>query len=221
MRDTRATLDWLDGQRASGSTAWHNMCESLARQARGIPAHYPSANDHARAIPAAFRHGHDTPSAGDLVLYVNSTYGHIATATGRGWDCYTNDYGGRGRVTITDARNLVSWCGASSWFVADAWWSSSTYARTHNPTTPEDPDMPLTPADTAAVAQAVWARLMADPVTNADASAASILLRTRRDANTAAVRPLDGSAGAPVLSDVDVDRIAARVLDGMSARLRE
>lgn len=220
MRDTPRTLEWLDYQRASGSTAWHNMCESLARQARGIPAHYPSANAHAAAVPASFRHGHEPPSAGDLVLYVNSTYGHIVTATGRGWDCYTNDYGGRGRVTITDARNLVSWCHASSWFVADAWWSPSTFARTHNPTTPGD-DVPLDKSDIDAVANAVWNKVYRDPVTDADASTASLLLRTRRDANTAATRPGGGGGGGDVvLSDADVARVAAAVLDGMSSRLR-
>lgn len=89
------------------------------------------------------------------------------------------------------------------------------------PPTGGDTDMPLTTEDVAAVANAVWNKVYKDPTTDADASTASLLLRTRRDANTAATRPIDGSGGAPVLSDADVDRIAARVLDGMAARMRE
>lgn len=154
MRTPDGALAYLRDQERSGSTAWAGLCEKLARSAYGLPAHYSSANVHANAIPAAFRHGHEQPRAGDLVLYLNSTYGHIVVATGNGWEVYTNDYGGRGKVTRTDARNLVSWCGASSWFVADAWWSTSNVQHTH--TTPED-DMSLTDDDVDRIARAVWA----------------------------------------------------------------
>lgn len=152
MRTPDQALAWLEQQRASGSTAWYNMCESLCRQSYGLPAHYSSAELHANAVPSSFRHGHETPSKGDLVLYKNGGYGHIVVATGNGWECYTNDYGGRGKVTKTDARNLVSWCGATSWFVADAWWSSSNYIRTHG----GDDDMPLDDADIDKIARRVW-----------------------------------------------------------------
>lgn len=151
MRTPDQALAWLEQQRASGSTAWHNMCESLCRQSYGLPAHFSSAELHAKAIPASFRHGHEMPSKGDLVLYLNGGYGHIVVATGNGWEVYTNDYGGRGKVTKTDARNLVSWCRATSWFVADAWWSSSNYTRTH-----EGDDMPLSDADIDKIARKVW-----------------------------------------------------------------
>lgn len=146
MDSVSEALAFLRKQRDTGSTAWHNMCESLQRQAYGLPAHYSSANLHADAIPASRRYGHERPSRGDLVLMKNSTYGHIVTcepSDAHPWSGWTNDYGGRGKVTrVNDVRDLVPWCGASSWFVADAWWSSSNSIPTHRPPTP-----PPTPPD--------------------------------------------------------------------------
>lgn len=146
MHDVDAALAFLRKQRDSGSTEWHNRCESLQRQAYGLPAHYSSANLHADAIPAGRRYGHEPPSRGDLVLMVNSTYGHIVTcepSAAHPWSGWTNDYGGRGKVSrVADVRDLVRWCGATSWYVADAWWSSSNNLHTHEgapaPTDPTD-----------------------------------------------------------------------------------
>lgn len=170
MRTPDGALAWLEQQRASGSTAWHNMCESLCRQAYGLAAHYSSAELHAKAIPSSFRHGHETPSKGDLVLYLNGGYGHIVVCTGNGWECYTNDYGGRGKVTKTDARNLVSWCGATSWFVADAWWSNSNNIRTH-----EGDDMPLSEDDLNKIAKKVWDHAIKSLWDGNDKTAAGLL----------------------------------------------
>lgn len=77
-------------------------------------------------------------------------------------------------------------------------------------------DMPLTPEDTKAVAQAVWSAQFKDPVAGANASTASLLVRTRRDAATAA-QP--GSATVD-LSDADVERIATKVADLLAERLK-
>lgn len=131
MRDTEATIDYLNSQRYSGTTSWYRLCEMLCRRARGLAAHYATADAHAAAIPRDFRHGHEMPRRGDLVLYRNGGSGHIATATGSGWTVFTNDYGGRGRVTLADARLLVRWCSAREWFVADAWWSRDNVMLTH------------------------------------------------------------------------------------------
>lgn len=157
MRDAAGACAYLKDQAASGTTAWANMCESLQRHAYGLPAHYASANEHARAIPQAHRYGHDRPSRGDLVLMVNSTFGHIVTCDptdAHPWSGWTNDYAGRGRVSrVNDVRDLVRWCGATSWYVADAWWSASNVQHTHNT---EDDDMPLTDDDVKRIAAAVW-----------------------------------------------------------------
>jgi hypothetical protein len=213
MRTPDDALAWLERQRASGSTAWHNMCESLQRQAYGLPAHFSSAELHANAVPAAFRHGRETPRRGDLILYRNGGYGHIVTATGNGWECYTNDYGGRGRVTLADARNLASWCHATDWYVADAWWSSSNHIRTH-----EGEDMALSSEDVKKVADAVWS-VKRD--TYPDRSTYGLLVDSKRAAEKAAAQESGGAPGGPpVLSDADVDRIAARTADVLSARLR-
>lgn len=221
MRTPDEALAWLEGQRTSGSTAWAGMCESLCRQAYGLAAHYSSANLHADAIPSSFRHGQETPRKGDLVLYKNSTYGHIVVCTGNGWECYTNDYGGRGKVTKTDARNLVSWCGATSWFVADAWWSSSNYIRTHE----GDDDMALTSEDLDAIARRVWKFIDED---NTDKNMGWYQRRT--DMLTSGVdeavwsspnRTLTSSSGGGGgLTDADVDRIANKTADILSARLK-
>jgi hypothetical protein len=212
MRDVEGALAWLEGQRTSGSTAWHNMCESLCRQAYGLAAHYSSAELHANAIPSAHRYGHEAPARGDLVLYRNGGHGHIVVATGNGWQAYTNDYGGRGRVTITDARDLVAWCGASSWFTADAWWSSSSKIPTHS-----GADMALTDADVARIAKEVW-RYAAD---GEPRQAYNYLRNIDADVWAASSRTLTSAGGPPVLSDADVNRIAEAVAEELGARLRD
>lgn len=127
------TMTFHQRQKDSGSTAWSNMCESLARQGYALPAMYSSAEDHYDAIPSTFRHGHEAPSAGDVVVYANGGYGHIATCRGGGWSAWTNDYGGKGKVSVcSDLRDMVAWCGADAWYVADAWWRSDHYRQTHN-----------------------------------------------------------------------------------------
>lgn len=78
-------------------------------------------------------------------------------------------------------------------------------------------DMPLTPDDVKAVAQAVWNTQYKDPVAGANASTASLLVRARVDAHTGATRPL---AEAPAMSDADVTRIATEVADLLAARLK-
>lgn len=230
MRTPEQALAFLEQQRANGSTAWRNRCESLQRQAYGLPAHYPSAEAHARAIPAAFRHGHEQPRRGDLVLYLNGRYGHIVTATGHGWTCYTNDYGGAGRVTKADARDLVRWCGASSWFVADPWWSSSNYRRTH---TTEDDNVALSQDDVEKIADAVWAKAIRSSWSGQNMGAASMLAQahfyalqagiigsvppaatTGAGSRTTAGRIMDtqpGGAGASSDPDVIADAVAAEL----------
>jgi hypothetical protein len=231
MRDVAGALEFLRRQRDTGSTAWHNMCESLQRQAYGLPAHYPSANAHAAAIPAAHRYGHERPSRGDLVLYVNRTYGHIVTcepSDAHPWSGWTNDVGGRGRVTrVNDVRDLAPWCGASSWFVADAWWSSSNNLRTHNADT-EDPDMPITDEDARKIAKAVWGHDVDPGPGSYSAGGAlwtalgrtSLIVSATAIADavwTRAVRTItgggsgSGGASAQEIADATADEIAARL----------
>lgn len=149
MRSPDEALAWLADEAADPSQDWYNACEKLCRMAYGLPAHYYSADDHAVAIPGGHRFGTEPPSRGDLALYRNSSYGHITVFTGRGWECYSNDYGGRGTVALCDARDLVSWCGAYAGYVANAWWSSSNYIETHGG------EMALSDDDVRRVAEAV------------------------------------------------------------------
>ena len=200
-------LAYLERQRTSGSTAWAALCEKLCRSSYGLGPHFSSANLHANAIPTGRRYGRETPSKGDLVMYKNSTYGHIVVATGKGWECYTNDYGGRGKVVKADARNLASWCGATSWWVADAWWSARDNLRTHN----QEDDMALTPEDIEKVAREVW-RYKNPDITDEQAYA---FLR-RIDVKVSSV---SGGPGGS-LSDADVLRIANKTADILSARLK-
>lgn len=132
MKSPSEALAFLERQRKNGSGWWSLKCESLQRQAYGLPAHYRSAEIHGKAIPSKFRHGHEMPSKGDIAIFLNGGFGHIVTCTGVGWGCYTNDYKGRGKVwKISDLRDLAPWCGAHTWFIADAWWSDKNYLRTH------------------------------------------------------------------------------------------
>ena len=226
MRDVDGALAFLREQRDSGSTAWHNMCESLQRQAYGLSAHYSSANLHAEAIPSAHRYGHEQPRRGDLVLYVNGTYGHIVTcepSDAHPWSGWTNDYGGRGKVTrVNDVRDLVSWCGASEWFVADAWWSTSNYIDTH-----EGDDMALSDDDVKRIAKAVWAHDV-DPgstsysaggalwtalgrtglIVSATAIADSVWTRVTRTLTSGGS---SGGASAAEIADATADELAARL----------
>lgn len=156
MREPREALEWLADEAAHPSQDWYNLCEQLCRKAYGLDAHYSSAELHATAIPGAHRFGIDPPYAGDLILYRNGGYGHIVVATGDGWNVYTNDYGGRGTVCVADARDLVAWCGASSGYVANAYWSATNVKHTH---TPED-EMPLTDDDVERVRDAVISALI-------------------------------------------------------------
>ena len=145
-------LAWYKRQRDNGSTAWHNLCEKGARTSYNLQAMYSSAELHSKAIPSDQRHGNSKPpSKGDLVMYENGGYGHIVVATGNGWDVWTNDYTGRGKMGIAGARKLAPWCGARKWYVADAWWSTRHSQDTHNPEAAppappvfeEDDDMPF------------------------------------------------------------------------------
>lgn len=132
MRTPDQALAWYANQNRIGSTAWSNRCEKAARTAYGLPAHFASAELHAKAIPTVFRHGHEMPSKGDLMMIMNGGFGHIAVFTGNGWQAWSNDFGGRGKIVlVADARVLVPWCGGLRWYVADAWWSPTNYRRTH------------------------------------------------------------------------------------------
>lgn len=151
MRDVEAALHFLHQETLNPSEDWTNLCEKLQRTAYGLQAHYSSAELHANAIPSAHRFGIEPPSRGDIALYRNGSYGHIVTCTGNGWDCYSNDYGGRGSVCLCDARDLVSWCGADSGYIANAWWSSTNFIETHH----WEDDMALSDDDVQRVAKAV------------------------------------------------------------------
>lgn len=215
MRTPDGALDYLEAQRTSGSTAWDNLCEKLCRSAYALGAHYSSAEVHARAIPSSFRHGHETPRKGDLILYLNGRHGHIVVATGNRWQAYTNDYGGRGRVTlVADARDLAPWCGASSWFVADAWWSSSNYRLTHD----GEADM-IDDKDIKKIADAVWS-LKRD--TYPDRSTYGLVVDAKRAAETAAQKlSAPPSPADPVaLTPADVEAVAQRTADLLAERLR-
>ena len=132
MRTPEQALAYLRKQHSSGSTSWSNRCEMLCRSAYGLEPHFTSAENHFEAIPPRYRHGHQRPRRGDLVLFSNDGYGHIVIANGVGWQGWSNDYGGRGRVSlVADVRALADWCGADEWYVADAWWSQTNKILTH------------------------------------------------------------------------------------------
>lgn len=181
MRTPDQALAWLADQVHDPTEDWTNYCEKLCRTAYGLGAHYSSANLHHDAIPGGHRFGTDPPFPGDLILYRNSSYGHIVVATGDGWNVYTNDYGGRGTVCVADARDLVGWCGATTGYVANAWWSNTNKIHTHT----EDDDMALTDDDVQRIADAVWKKVLKAPdettpplPNNYERNAGALLMKT-------------------------------------------
>lgn len=78
---------WLKAQQKSGTTAWHGLCLSLARHARGIPALYPSALAAAHGTPKSERILYVSQLRTGHVVYFDdpndgNPYGHIATVAG-------------------------------------------------------------------------------------------------------------------------------------------
>lgn len=122
MRSPSDALAWLAHEAAHPTQNWAGYCERLARTAYGLGAVYPTATDHFLDVPASYRHGHSTPPPGGAhLIFRNRGAGHIVTATGHGWQVYTNDSPAqRGRVhLVADGRTLAPWCHATDWFAAD------------------------------------------------------------------------------------------------------
>lgn len=110
MRNVEDTIAFLRQQHTSGSTAWYQLCQSLARQARGLPAVYPSALASQEATPREHRYYDLDKVKRGMVMYFDdpndsNPYGHIVTAATTLRDdgsilTWTNDARGRGRVDL-------------------------------------------------------------------------------------------------------------------------
>lgn len=112
QRNTEQTIEWLRGQVESKSTAWKGYCLKLCREARGLPAVYPSALAAAQATPREDRVFNKRDLRRGMVAYFDdpndgNPYGHIVTIAGRkrGTDeivCFSNDVKGPGLVSRTN-----------------------------------------------------------------------------------------------------------------------
>lgn len=120
-----SALGFLNSQVQSGSTAWKQLCERLARTAYGLPGMFPSARAHFNAVPNAFRRGTNTAGApaGALGFWNTGPYGHIAVSAGGG-NYYTNL--SNGTVGVRSAANLNAWGQVMG--VTEPWWSNTAYA---------------------------------------------------------------------------------------------
>lgn len=203
-------IAFLQGQVDTKATGWHNECEHLCRAAYGLPAHYASANLHYEAIPAEHRFGKEMPSCGDLAVFKNNGAGHIVVCTGNGWGAYTNDFPIDDRVSlIDDLRVLTSWCHATDWYIADAWWSDTSFLPTHN-----GDNMPTAEE----IAKATWDAKTKDPQTGETISQRELALRTltvARQAKAAAIAAA-ASAGDPSAGNLTADMVA----DELAQRLQ-
>ena len=211
MNTVDQALAWLNKIAVTESNDWHNSCERLCRIAYGLPPHYSSANLHYEAIPAEHRFGKEQPSAGDLAMFYNKGDGHIVICTGNGWECYTNDYIQDGHVDkIPDLRVLASWCNATDWYIADAWWSESSFITTHN-----GEDMPTAEE----IAAAVWSAKTKDPQSGEVISQRELALRTltvARQAKAAAIAAAH-AAGTPGAGDLTADMVADELAQRLQA----
>ena len=102
-RNTAQAIDWLKGQRAGGHT-WPSLCLALTRNARGIPALYPSALAAQTGTPKNHRFPNQAQWRRGMVAYFDNPgdgnpYGHIATLAYKGkdgvWRAWSNVTGGK------------------------------------------------------------------------------------------------------------------------------
>jgi hypothetical protein len=117
-------VNFLYGQIESGTNAWKQLCERLARTAYGLPGMFPSALEHFRSIPANKKRNKNAESAptGALGFWNTGPYGHIAVSTGNG-SFFTNL--SDGTVGIKSASQLANWGPLMG--VTEPWWSNKNY----------------------------------------------------------------------------------------------
>lgn len=117
-------VNFLYGQIESGTNAWKQLCEKLARTAYGLPGMFPSALEHFRSIPANKKRNKNAESAptGALGFWNTGPYGHIAVSTGNG-SFFTNL--SDGTVGIKSASQLANWGPLMG--VTEPWWSNKNY----------------------------------------------------------------------------------------------
>ena len=106
---TEETADWLKDVVHSGSTNWYRRCLSLQRQARGLPAVYPTAFSASQATPSEERIYDVDKWKRGMVGYsydprIPGTAGHIFFVLGRAKDgeilTTTNDAKEAGAVDV-------------------------------------------------------------------------------------------------------------------------
>lgn len=128
MRTVEQALDWLQRRVDSGTTAYYFACEKLQREAWGVePARYSSATNHFHSVPKRHRYGKPKSGQfipGQVVVILNGGAGHIVTILDAWGNCYTNDYGGRGRVVIAHVSKVITWAGGTDWYACDPWWGA-------------------------------------------------------------------------------------------------
>lgn len=117
-------INFLYTQIESGTSAWKQLCEKLARTAYGLSGTFPSAFAHFRAIPANKKRNKDAEGAptGALGFWNTGPYGHIAVSTGNG-SFFTNL--SDGTVGIKSASQLANWGPLMG--VTEPWWSNKNY----------------------------------------------------------------------------------------------
>jgi hypothetical protein len=210
MRTPQQALDWLAHEAAHPTQDWAGYCERLARTAYGLPAVYPDAAAHFADVPTAHRHGTATPPpAGAHLIYRNSGKGHIVTATGHGWQVWTNDSPvKRGRVhLIDDGRTLAPWCHATAWYAADPWFRGQTHTLRWGTSAPPFPGT-ITPGARGSAVRAWQAEMvrlgwLADTPGNADGFYGEATQRKARDMQRRLGVPVDAILGPVTYSAME------------------
>lgn len=112
-RNTEDTAAWLRNQHKIGSREWASLCLSAQRQARGLPAVYPSANAAAYATPEEERIYKVKDLRRGMVAYMDNKhdsrpFGHVFFIAGRNknnelmtWSTDAKVRGGIDMVPIT------------------------------------------------------------------------------------------------------------------------
>ena len=101
VRTGKLAIAWAQGQRASGTSKWHNLCLKFVRSCFNVPAKNPNA----RLAWANAKKKHKTGNAASIPAGVpvywdtRTTNDHIAISVGGG-KCLSSDVGGKGKIGL-------------------------------------------------------------------------------------------------------------------------
>lgn len=124
-RNPQQALEWAKQAAASGDSSWYRRCLAFVAQAYGLPASGTNyAIDAYTRLGQNQRHDGDrNPNVGSLLFYnTGSRAGHVALYAGNGM-AYSNDIGGRGKISLVPVNAFET-----KWGAKYAGWADPAFA---------------------------------------------------------------------------------------------